>query len=118
MAVAVTEIQTDRASLLIQELERIVGHDFVSTDANVLAHCGRTTLPEGALPVLLVRPASTAEVQRIVQWAGHHALPLYPISRGKNWGYGDACPAREGCVLVDLSRMNRIIEVNSELAYA
>ncbi|MDP7638626.1 MAG: FAD-binding protein, partial [Candidatus Hydrogenedentes bacterium] len=44
-------------------------------------------------------------------------MVLYPISRGKNWGYGDACPTTDGAAIVDLSRMNQIVEVNTDLAY-
>src|SRR5262249_25748645 len=45
-------------------------------------------------------------------------LAVHPISCGKNWGYSDACATSDGQVLLDLRRMNRIIEVNEELAYA
>jgi hypothetical protein len=41
----------------------------------------------------------------------------YPISRGKNWGYGSRVPARDGCVLLDLGRMNRIVGFSEKLAY-
>ena len=42
--------------------------------------------------------------------------PVYPISSGKNWGYGSRarCATR---VLLDLGRMNRILDFNEELAY-
>jgi len=45
-------------------------------------------------------------------------VQLHPISCGKNWGYGDRCAVSDGQVIVDLGRMNRIVEVNSRLAYA
>ena len=44
-------------------------------------------------------------------------MPVYPISCGKNWGYGDACAPAAGSAILDLGRMNRILEVNRELAY-
>lgn len=49
--------------------------------------------------------------------AAAHRVPLHAISRGKNWGYGDARPPKPGQVVVDLSRMNRILEVNVPLGY-
>ena len=48
--------------------------------------------------------------------ANRHRVPIYPISTGKNWGYGSRSPVRDS-VLLDLGRLDRIIEVNEELAY-
>lgn len=66
----------------------------------------------------LLRPASTDEVQRIVAVANEHGLSLFPFSRGCNWGLGSRLPVRDGACLVDLSRMNRIREVNARHRYA
>ncbi len=44
------------------------------------------------------------------------ASPSIPISSGKNWGYGSRVPPRDG-VLVDLGRLNRIVDFSEELAY-
>ena len=64
---------------------------------------------EGAL-----RPRSVAEVRAIVAIAGEHSIPLYPISTGNNWGYGSAVPARDGCVVLDLSGLDRIVAMDPE----
>jgi len=45
-------------------------------------------------------------------------VPLYPISTGCNWGLGSKLPVRDGAALVDLSRMDRIHEVNETHGYA
>ena len=50
--------------------------------------------------------------------ANRHRIPLYTISTGRNLGYGGAAPAWSGSVVLDLKRMNRILEVNEEYAYA
>ncbi|MBB3219723.1 4-cresol dehydrogenase (hydroxylating) [Massilia umbonata] len=49
--------------------------------------------------------------------ATEYRLPIYPISAGRNWGYGDACALTDGHAIVDLSEMNRILEVDATLAY-
>jgi 4-cresol dehydrogenase (hydroxylating) flavoprotein subunit len=67
---------------------------------------------------LVLRPGTEEEVQNIVALANEHQLPLYPFSTGKNWGLGSKLPVVDGCVLVDLSRMNRILAVNEEFGYA
>jgi len=68
--------------------------------------------------VAVVKPASTSEVQRLVRIANQHGLPLFPLSSGKNWGLGSRLPVRDDQVVVDLSRMNAIREINAEHAYA
>ena len=45
-------------------------------------------------------------------------VPLYPISTGRNFGYGGAAPALSGSVVLDLKRMNKILEVDERNAYA
>ena len=65
-----------------------------------------------------VAPASVDEVQAVVRAAGKFGVPLWPVSTGKNLAYGGAAPLVPGTVVLDLKRMNRIIEVNEDLAYA
>ena len=86
-------------------------------DPATLDRFARSTGPWGTRPGGVAYPTSTVQVQNLVRIAGEHNLKLYPISRGKNWGYGDACAPSDGQVIVDLSRMNRIVEVNEDLAY-
>lgn len=68
-------------------------------------------------PLFAVLPASTAEVQECMKVAGSFGLSVYPISRGRNTGYGSAVPTDSGCVVLDLSRMDKIIEYNEQLGY-
>src|SRR5271169_6613745 len=73
-----------------------------------------TTGIERAIPAAL-RPRSVDDVRAIVTIADDHSIPLYPISIGNNWGYGTAIPARDGCVILDLSGLDRIVEMDPEL---
>lgn len=102
----------------IDELRLLLGADRVRADAATQSHWSRSTLPEGTVPAAVVQPTSTEEVQEIVHIARRHHLTLHPLSTGKNWGYTDACAPTDGQVILDLRRMNRILEVNEELAYA
>ncbi len=78
----------------------------------------RTTQPHGTRPCCVLYPQSAEDVQAAVRIAAAYGVPLYPISRGKNWGYGDACAPQAGAAIVDLSNMNRILEIDGELGYA
>jgi 4-cresol dehydrogenase (hydroxylating) len=64
-----------------------------------------------------VAPQSTEEVQAVVRIANEHKIPLWPISRGKNLGYGGSAPCMSGTVVLDLGRMKRILEVNDKFGY-
>jgi 4-cresol dehydrogenase (hydroxylating) len=65
----------------------------------------------------IVRPANTPEVQQCLRVANRFGIPVYPISTGKNWGYGSRVPVTDGSVVLDLGRMNRILDFDEKLAY-
>lgn len=94
-----------------------LGEDAVKADVETVERYGRTTQAEAPRPSCVLYPTSTEQVQELVKIAGEHGIVVYPISCGKNWGYGDACAPVDGAAIVDLGRMNRIIEVNTDLAY-
>jgi 4-cresol dehydrogenase (hydroxylating) len=101
-----------------QQWRALLGPDRALRDQEVIQRYARSTLPAGTTPSGVLYPVSTKEVQALVATARQTGISLYPISRGKNWGYGDACAVTHGQVIVDLSGMNRIREVSRELAYA
>lgn len=102
----------------VREWKLLIGEPHVKGDRDARAHYARTTGVRSHEPLAVLHPESAAEVQAVVRVAGRYGIPLYPISRGKNWGYGDAAPSGENQVIVDLGRMNRIVEVNADLCYA
>jgi len=67
--------------------------------------------PEERIASGALAPLSTEQVQQIVRIANKYRIPLYPISTGRNLGYGGSAPAYSGSVVLDLKRMNRILEV-------
>ena len=107
-----------RLETAIQQWVELLGLEHVLNDAETLAIYARSTSSCGTRPLAVLRPCSTEDVVQVVKISGTFCIPLYPISRGKNWGYGDACAITDGQVIVDLSRMDRIIEVDQTLAYA
>ena len=65
-----------------------------------------------------VAPDRVEQVQAIVRIANKYKIPLWTFSTGRNLGYGGSSPAYSGCVIVDLKRMNRVLEVNDKIHYA
>jgi FAD/FMN-containing dehydrogenase len=106
----------------LQEFTRVVGADNVyTTDADLdLYRDGYSVLwnePDERVASGAIAPASVEEVQAVVKIANQYRIPLYPISTGRNLGYGGSAPAYSGSVVLDLKRMNKVLEVNEELHY-
>ncbi len=82
--------------------------DLVTYECDGLAH-GRVT------PGLVVLPGSTEEVAEVVKIAGAAGVPIVP--RGSGTGLSGGARPVPGCVVVALSRMRRILEVDFENGY-
>jgi FAD/FMN-containing dehydrogenase len=107
----------------IQQLEDAVGKEWVFTsDEDVAlyrdAYSPFMGEPEERLASAAVAPETVEQVQSVVRIANQYKIPIYPVSTGKNLGYGGSAPVLSGSVVLDLKRMNRIIEVNERNAYA
>lgn len=101
-----------------EQAAAIVGAEHCLFTPESLARYTSVTAPRPPDVAGAIRPASTDEVAGIVKLAAREGVALYPISTGRNWGYGDAAPSGPGQVVLDLGRMDRIIEVDERLAYA
>jgi 4-cresol dehydrogenase (hydroxylating) len=110
--------QAGASAALLRAMREVVGRAQVRDDQITLERYARSTSSRSTRPRAVVYPDSAAEVAALVKIAARHQVPLYPVSTGKNWGYGDACAVGDGQVIMELSRMNRILTVDPELAYA
>jgi 4-cresol dehydrogenase (hydroxylating) len=107
---------SERLSAALPEWTEALGPAFVVLERGKLAAAEAATfLTSQRIPAIL-RPADRDEVCEIVRIANRHGVALYPVSSGKNWGYGSRVPAVSGCALLDLSRMNRITAFDERLA--
>jgi 4-cresol dehydrogenase (hydroxylating) len=105
------------ASEALEAWSALLGAGRVAMDAASLAPYSASTAARSTRPLAVLRPLTTDEVAAVVRIAAQHGTALYPISVGHNWGYGDACAVRDGNVIVDLSGMRRILEMDRDLAY-
>src|SRR5215813_2942120 len=69
-----------------------------------------------ATPGLVVLPGSTDEVSQIVRLARAEGPPIVP--RGAGTGLSGGALPIPGCIVVGLSRMKKILEVDIENAWA
>jgi 4-cresol dehydrogenase (hydroxylating) len=115
MAVSPRLAASSSVAEAVRAWELVIGADRVIRDT--ARYNTDTSSFRGRIPVAL-RPSCTEQVQAIARIAQKFAVPIYPVSTGHNWGYGSSVPIRSPGVIVDLSGMNRVIEVDEELGVA
>jgi 4-cresol dehydrogenase (hydroxylating) len=123
MAVLPPQVDAETFAAAIREFSDAVGEAWVfTTDEDLVPYRDYwSPVPDPDQELLAsaaVAPATVEEVQAIVRAANRHRTPLFPISTGKNFAYGGPAPSMRGCVVVDLKRMNRVLEVNDERNFA
>lgn len=97
---------------IVAELKNIVGEENVSTTKSERLTHSYDATQHIFLPDAVVYAESTEQVQKIVVLASEHQIPLLP--RGAGSGFtGGTLPVAGGIVLV-LTRMDRIIEIDCD----
>jgi FAD/FMN-containing dehydrogenase len=116
-------VSSELFSQALKQFEDAIGKEWVFTsdeDMNLYrdAYSPFWHEEQDRVPSAAVAPVSVEQVQKIVRIANGHRIPLWTISTGRNLAYGGASPALSGSVMLDLKRMNRILEVNDKNHYA
>ncbi len=105
----------------ISKYRSILGDEHVIVDLERLAPYTKIMLavpkaqhqPSGALII-----ESVEQIQKVLEVCNKHKIPIWPISTGRNFGYGSAAPATAGQLVLDMRKMNKIIDVDPELGTA
>src|SRR5580693_5380124 len=108
---------------VLKEFEAAVGKEWVfSSPEDVDLYRDAYSIywgePEERRASAAVAPASVEQVQAIVRIANKHRVPIYAISTGKNLTYGGSAPNYTGSVVLDLKRMNKVLEVDDKRNFA
>lgn len=110
----------------IDELRAALGADHVQLNDSEITNGWYMEHPNthDMMPILdseefiasaIVYPGSVEDVKIIVKWANKHLIPIFPISIGRNLGYGGSAPRVRGSVTIDLGRrMNHILDINAD----
>jgi len=101
----------------LQGWRQILGNDNVITCPEHLDKAARATFATRQRIPAILRPGDRQQVSDSLRIASNHGISIYPISKGLNWGYGSRVPSGDGCVLLDLRRLNQIVDFSEELAY-
>ncbi len=96
---------------LINRFQEIVGADnFTDKIEDLRRYEQDESIFSGVLPSFIVRPSSADEIRELIKLANREKTPLIPVSSDIHF-HGTTLPSQGGGI-VDLSRMNRIIEVD------
>jgi FAD/FMN-containing dehydrogenase len=106
-----------KKEIILKELENIVGKDYVtnrSEDLYIYSQDPGASLPRHVDFVMI--PSTSNEVQEIIKLANREKIPIVPMGGGLTLS-GLVIPVNGGIVL-DMKRMNKIIEINRFSRYA
>ena len=101
---------------IISRLATLLGSAHVISDVAERRFYSTDIYREGQLALAVVRPDSTNDVSQLLQLAAVHNLPV--LARGGGASYTDGyTPAAANAIVIDTSRMNRIVEINERDMY-
>ena len=100
-------------SELIEELVATLPSGVVLTDEDLRRGHMRdeADLCAAGLPVAVVRPRSTEQVAQAVRLAARHGVPVVP--QGARTGLAGGANASEGALVISLTGMDRILEIDA-----
>jgi FAD/FMN-containing dehydrogenase len=96
-----------------QKLVKIVGASNVSNSHSALQEFSRDiSFVNSVRPVCVVKPRNLEQIKQLVKLANETRTPLVPVSSGPPHFRGDTVPGAGGAMIVDLSGMKKIINVD------
>jgi glycolate oxidase len=102
---------------VLSELQEIVGKEFISNDQEELFIYSMDPGASEPRPAdFVVLPETSKEIQAIVRLANGEKIPIVPMGGGLTLS-GLILPVKGGIVL-DMKRMNRILEIDETNRYA
>ncbi|HEY5231336.1 MAG TPA: FAD-binding oxidoreductase, partial [Galbitalea sp.] len=97
----------------IDELRAELSHAQLITEGDAVEAYRRdeARLVEPGRPLGVVLARDVTDVQATMRWATRHVVPV--VARGAGTGLSGGATAIEGCIVLSLAKMNRIVEVNA-----
>ncbi|MGH2808935.1 MAG: FAD-binding oxidoreductase [Actinomycetota bacterium] len=87
--------------------------EIVRTGADVIEAHRRdeASVLDAGIPMAVVFPRTTGEVQQVIRVAAQGAIPIVP--RGAGSGLSGGANAIDGCIVLSLARMDRVIDIDT-----
>ncbi|MFW9939564.1 MAG: FAD-binding oxidoreductase [Candidatus Thorarchaeota archaeon] len=102
--------------ILYQELVKICGSKFVSNEPELLeSYSNDLSFVKGKVPRYVIWLNKTKQIEEILKLANKIEFSIIPISSKSPFRYhGDTIPQKDNSIIVDLSRMNKIINIDKK----
>ena len=102
---------------VLKELRSIVGEKNATAAKHVrFAYSYDMSFVQPKMPDYVVMAQTVEEIQGILRLANKEKIPVVPFTAGTN--IGGLCIPERGGILLDLKRMNKIIDIDTESHYA
>jgi 4-cresol dehydrogenase (hydroxylating) len=112
------EAQETRLDVFLTKLREFLSDDQVVTETAEVSRRLAVTQHRSFPARVFVYPSSREQLTDIIKLANDVGVAVHVMSKGKNWGYGSATGTLGSCVNIVLERLNRIVRVDSALAFA
>lgn len=94
-------------------LAEIVGQENLATDDVTLSKFSKDlSFTPAVRPKFVIWPQNSDEIQRLIHLARETHTPIVPMSSGEPHFKGDTVPSTGGSIILNLSRMKKIIHVS------
>lgn len=100
---------------VLSDLVEVIGKNKVQFNPLELEKYFQNVCAAEKKVVGIVYPQSEDEIVKLIKLSRKINLPLYPISRGMNYGLGSRLSVKDNHLVVDLSKMNRILAFDADL---
>ncbi|MDD1777197.1 MAG: FAD-binding oxidoreductase [Candidatus Helarchaeota archaeon] len=101
-------------SVVVEALQKIVGAAYVATDKETCYVYSRDcSIEKGYVPDVVIRPNTTEEVSQVLKLANEQKVPIYPRGAAASLVLMGV-PLQANSIVMDLTRMNRIVEIDEE----
>lgn len=103
--------------LPVDALVALLGHEHVLTDAKDMTFYSTDVYRRADVDAaLVIRPGTVEELARAVRVCTERGVPVIPRGGGLSYTAG-FLPVKSGSVIVDMLRLNRIVEINATDMY-
>ena len=101
---------------LIKRLQTIIGKQYVLNKESDLITFEYDGSVDRSQPTVVVLPSSAGEVSQLMKIASEYGIPI--VARGAGTGLSGGAIAEHGGILLSLTRMNQIIEIDEKNQFA
>lgn len=111
----------ESANKILKKIGEKIEEQHIITGGEKISLLSRSISDHQAREILAVlKPQSTEQLIEIIRlnYQADISVPLFPLSTGRNWGYGSRNPVIGPCFLLDLSDLNKIHFVDKKKGIA